>query len=137
MEPTESKPRPPHVTSRDSRVAVVGAVTGVAIAAAFLLWSLPERVQGSGVLDECSNYRWPVVTIDGGTDFYLPVIAWPAGLTYDDEGHVLRDSADRVVLRRGDRVTLNGSIVDVHGDPSPCYYTRGIRLNNIQSEPGG
>jgi hypothetical protein len=123
--------------SRDSPVAVVGAATGIAIAAAFLIWTLPERAQGSGTLDECSNYRWPVVIVDGGEDYYLPVIAWPAGLDYDDEAHVLRDSAEVVVLRRGDRVTLSGSVVDVHGDPSPCYYTRGIRLYSIGPEPGG
>jgi hypothetical protein len=116
---------------------VIGTVIGVAVAAAFLVWTLPERVHGSGSLDECTNYRWPVVMLDGGTDFYLPVISWPAGLSYDDENEVVRDSADVVVLRRGDRVTLNGSIVDVHGDPSPCYYTRGITLYSIASEPGG
>jgi hypothetical protein len=116
---------------------VIGTVIGVAVAAAFLVWTLPERVRASGTLDECSNYEWPVVIIDGGEDYYLPVISWPEGFRYDDKADVLRDSADVVVLRRGDRVTLSGSVVDVHGDPSPCYYTRGIRLYSIASEPGG
>ncbi|HET6745007.1 MAG TPA: hypothetical protein VFH90_04070 [Candidatus Limnocylindria bacterium] len=116
---------------------MIATVIGVAVAAAFLVWTLPDRVQGSGSLDECSNYEWPVVILDGGEDSYLPVISWPAGLRYDEEGDVLRDTADGVVLRRRDRVTLSGSIVDVHGDPSPCYYTRGIRLYSIESEPGG
>jgi hypothetical protein len=109
-------------------------VAGIALAAAFLLWALPERVLGPASLDECSNFRWPVVMLDGGTDHWLPVMAWPAGLSYDDAGHVLRDSSDRVVLRRGDRVIVKGSIVDVHGDPSPCYYTRGIELEAIAPE---
>jgi hypothetical protein len=100
------------------------------------VWSQPEHVQGSGILDECSSYTWPVVKLDGGTDYYLPVISWPAGLTYSEEDDVLHDSGDMVVLRRGDRVTLTGSIVVVHGDPSPCYYTRGIRLHSIGPDPG-
>lgn len=156
MEPESREPRPSLVTGiappasqddtptvdpfrpgkdRGRRVALFGAISIIAITGAFLLWSLPEPAQGSGSLDECL-WGWPVVKLDGGTDYYLPVISWPAGLTYDEEADVLRNFDDLPMLRRGDRVALKGSIVDMGGDIPPCFYSRGIKLDTIGPEPG-
>ncbi|HUP55736.1 MAG TPA: hypothetical protein VM408_09540 [Methylomirabilota bacterium] len=120
----------------------------VAAAVAFILPRLPQPVGGVGTLDECALMPAPVVVLDGdswrqalpesaraGAPGMLPVAAWPDGLRYDDATDTVRDANGTVRFRRGDRVRIAGAIVEVHGDPSPCYYTRHVRIDSI--EPGG
>jgi hypothetical protein len=108
-------------------VVVVGALV-----VAVLLTRLPKQIEGTGTLDGCAlDGGWPVVQLDAGSERYLPVSAWPAGMTYDLAERVVVDAAGRTVASRGDRILVKGSIVDVHGDPSPCFFTRGIRIDTI------
>ena len=110
-------------------------LAGLAVAAvvvAVVLTRLPRQVEGTGTLDGCAIDRgWPVVHLDDGPEPYLPVTAWPAGMTYDLAERVVVDASGRTVVSRGDRILVKGSIVEVHGDPSPCYFTRGIRIHTI------
>jgi hypothetical protein len=39
-----------------------------------------------------------------------------------------------VKARNGDRVRIEATVVAVHGDPSPCYYTLGLKLGDVQTE---
>ena len=32
---------------------------------------------------------------------------------------------------KGDRVRVKGPLIEVHGDPSPCYYTLGMKIEEI------
>jgi hypothetical protein len=75
--------------------------------------------------------NWPVIQLDAGAERYLPVAAWPTGLRFDLATGQVLDASGGVAMRAGDRVAVSGSIVDVHGDPSPCYFTRGIELDSI------
>jgi hypothetical protein len=110
---------------------VAGLIVG-AVLVALVLTRLPKQVDGTGTLDGCALDRgWPVVLLDAGSEPYLPVSTWPAGMTYDLAERVLVDASGRTVVSRGDRILVKGSIVEVHGDPSPCYFTRGIRIDTI------
>jgi hypothetical protein len=98
----------------------------------FAISRLPPRVDGVATIDVCAIDRgWPVILLDAGAERYLPVAAWPTGLRFDLATGQVLDASGRVAMRAGDRVAVTGSIVDVHGDPSPCYFTRGIELDRI------
>jgi hypothetical protein len=98
----------------------------------FAISRLPPRVDGSATIGVCPIDRnWPVIQLDAGTERYLPVAAWPTGLRFDLATGQVLDASGRVAMRSGDRVVVTGSIVDVHGDPSPCYFTRGIEIDRI------
>lgn len=120
-------------------------VVAIAAAVVFVLPRLPRPVAGVGTLDECALMSAPIVVLDGdawrqalpdggvGAPNMLPVAAWPDGLRYDDATDTLRDPDGTVRFRRGDRVRISGTIVEVHGDPSPCYYTRHVRIDSIEA----
>jgi hypothetical protein len=104
----------------------------VAALTVFAFSKIPPRVDGTGSLHGCAIDRgWPVVDLDTGAERYLPVADWPPGLSYDLSLSSVVDTSGRVILKSGDRVVVKGSIVDVHGDPSPCYFTRGIEIESI------
>ena len=106
-------------------LAVV-ALTVVAIS------RLPPHVDGSATIGVCPIDRsWPVIQLDAGAERYLPVAAWPSGLRFELATRQVLDGDGQVAMRAGDRVVVTGSIVDVHGDPSPCYFTRGIEVDSI------
>ena len=123
----------------DRRIGANGArwlVLASAVAVATLVLVIatrPTSIEGTGTLSEC-HWGWPIVSIDGG-DPYLPVATWPEGLRYDSEDKAVVDASGHQVIRLGARVALKGTIVEVHGDPSPCYYTRNISLTSITTAP--
>ena len=99
---------------------------------AFAIWRLPPHVDGSATIGVCPIDRsWPVIQLDAGAERYLPVAAWPPGLRFELATGQVVDADGRVQMRAEDRVAVTGSIVDVHGDPSPCYFTRGIEIDSI------
>jgi hypothetical protein len=105
----------------------------VGIGAVLVVSRLPQPITGAGTLDQC-YWGWPVVKLDEGADPYLPVASWPTGLVYDEAAGVLRDASGDVLLTKGDRVAVKGSVIEVHGDPSPCFYTRGLNVEAIGPE---
>jgi hypothetical protein len=117
--------------TRPTRKLLVVFAVFVALVA-FVIGKLPSRVDGTGTLAGCAIDRnWPVIDLDAGQERYLPVARWPSGLGYDLATRQLLDASGRVIAKAGDRVVVKGSIVDVHGDPSPCYFTRGIEIESI------
>ena len=73
-----------------------------------------------------------MIQLDDGSERYLPVARWPAGWSYDDADDVILDAARSPVIRRGDRVSVSGVVVDTNGDPAPCFFLRGIEIETIQ-----
>ena len=65
---------------------------------------------------------------------YLPVADWPTGMSYDEASGELRETSGAVRFRRGDRVRLKGSVVEVHRDPSPCFYIYNLKIDDIRAE---
>ncbi len=108
-------------------------LTAVAVATiALVIATRPTIVEGTGTLSEC-HWGDPIVSIDGG-DPYLPIAEWPEGLRYDYDDKAVVDASGQPVVRLGQRLALEGTIVEVHGDPSPCFYTRNISLTSIAPE---
>ena len=98
----------------------------------FVISRLPPRVDGAATIGVCPIDRnWPVIQLDAGAERYLPVAAWPTGVRFELSTGQVVDASGHVAMRAGDRVVVTGSVVDVHGDPSPCYFTRGIKLDRI------
>ena len=129
--PSGGRNEGPRPGTRPRWRVVAGLIVG-ALVVAIVLTRLPKQVEGIGTLDGCALDRgWPVVLLDAGSEPYLPVSTWPAGMTYNLAERVLVDASGRTVVSRGDRILVKGSIVEVHGDPSPCYFTRGIRIDTI------
>jgi hypothetical protein len=126
-----------------SRPVRLGLLVGV-LAVALLIYvdRAPKSLEADGILDQCFG-GWPVIYLEGdwhgalpadirrNPPGYLPVAVWPAGMSYDEEAGELRDSSGSVRLRRGDRVHLKGAVIEVHGDPSPCYYIWNLRIDSI------
>lgn len=124
-------------------VQVVLALVAVAFALALILVRVPVTVSGYGTIEQCSK-GWAVIELEGEDwraglpddlqpygDRQFPVIAWPAGMSFDEAEHVLLDADGEPVFHTGERVRLKGSVVEIHGDPSPCYYTTNIRVEEI------
>jgi hypothetical protein len=105
---------------------------------------LPKSIEATGTLDQCAG-GWPVVRLDGdwrgalpadvrdNSPGYLPVASWPAGMSYDEAAGELRDSVGELLFRRGDPVSIKGAVIEVHGDPSPCYYIYNLRVDSISA----
>jgi hypothetical protein len=125
---------------RPVRVGLLVSVLGVALLN--YVDRSPKSIQANGTLDQCFG-GWPVVYLEGdwqgalpadirkNPPGYLPVAVWPAGMSYDEDAGELRDSGGTVRFRRGDRVRINGAVIEVHGDPSPCYYIWNLRIDTI------
>jgi hypothetical protein len=126
------------------RSVLAGLVlTGLLLVAALVLPRLPHPVAGMGTLDQCLG-GWPVLRFEG-EDWkdalpgelrahpppYVPIAEWPSGMQFDERGGVLIDADGDTVFRKADRVRINGSVIEVHGDPSPCYYTVGLKVEEI------
>jgi hypothetical protein len=94
---------------------------------------LPMRADGAGTLREC-YWGDPVVALDVGAEHDLPVARWPDGLAFNHDRHAVIDGSGREVAHVGDRIVVRGSVVDVHGDPSPCFFTRGIRIESLHGD---
>jgi hypothetical protein len=105
-------------------------IVAVAMPVVVLFALLPMRADGAGTLREC-YWGDPVVALDVGAEHDLPVARWPDGLAFNHDRHAVIDGSGREVAHAGDRIVVTGSIVDVHGDPSPCFQTRGIRVESL------
>ncbi len=128
------------LASKPVRVGLLVSVLAVALL--IYIDRAPKSIEANGTLDQC-YWGWPVVYLEGdwqgslpadirkNPPAYLPVAVWPTGMSYDEEAGELRDSSGTVRFRRGDRVRINGAVIEVHGDPSPCYYIWNLRIDTI------
>ena len=124
-------------------VAVLLVVAGVVLVAGIVISSMPRPVAAMGTIDQCL-WGWPVINFEGEdwkvavpdnrgpyVQRQIPVAEWPRGMRYDEPAGVLLDQRGSVVFRKGDRVRVNGSIVRTSGDPAPCFYLLGVRIEAI------
>lgn len=130
------------LASRPVRVGLAVAVLAVALF--IYIDRAPKGIEATGTLDQCSG-GWPVVYLEGDWEGslpadirknppgYLPVSVWPAGMSYDEAAGELRDTSGTVLFTRGDRVRIKGAVIEVHGDPSPCYYIWNLRIDTIEA----
>ena len=134
--------------SRLARPLIAGLfVLAVAVwlALALIVPRPPRPVAAFGTLDQC-YWGWPVVAFEGEDwtralpDYildhphppgYIPVAQWPEGLHFDEPSGTLLDAGGDALFHTGDRVRITGSIMEVHGDASPCFYTLGVRVEEI------
>jgi hypothetical protein len=118
-------------------------LVAVAVALALMLLRVPITVSGYGTIEQCSK-GWAVIELEGEDwraalpddlqpygDRQFPVISWPAGMHFDEAAHLLLDADGDPLFRTGERVRVRGTVVEIHGDPSPCYYTVNIRVAEI------
>lgn len=135
----------PRSAPRQLRVALL--IGALAMALLLVVDRVPRSIEASGTLDQCS-WGWPVVQFDDDDwrgalpvivrkhpPAYLPVAVWPDGMSYDEAAGELRDRAGAVLFRRGDRVSITGAVIEVHGDPSPCFYIYNLRVDSIEKAP--
>ena len=52
-------------------------------------------------------------------------------MRFDEAVGALLDAHGDALFHKGDRVTVKRSLIEVHGDPSPCYYTLGVKVEEI------
>jgi hypothetical protein len=132
--------------ARDVRVRAVAVVVVACVAVLVGAVVLPRArpsMQGLGTLDQCYG-GWPVVSLEGDwtaalphelkerPPTYLPVAEWPTGLHFDEASGELRDASGSTRFRWGDLVSIKASVVEVHGDPSPCYSIYNLKVERIQ-----
>ena len=129
---------------RPSRsILVITVLAGVLLVAALVLPRLPRPLAAVGTLDQC-YWGWPVLAFEGedwkdslpderraSAPGSIPIASWPTGLRFDEDAGVLLDAGGEPVFRKGDRVRIEGSVIEVHGDPSPCFYTLGVKVDAI------
>jgi hypothetical protein len=93
-------------------------------------WS-PKPYHGQGTV---SSYLWCLgFSPEGGG--VIPISNWPAGLRAEGYSGVLLDSSGTVVLRRGDRITFDGTLRESDGD-TPCANTQVITVERFERGPG-
>ncbi len=118
-------------------------VAAVVIAVALVVARLPRPVVATGTLDQCLG-GWPVVVFEGEdwkaalpddirpyAQRQIPVADWPSGMRFDEAAGTLLDGQGAAVFRNGDRVRVAGTIVRTQGDPAPCFYTLGVRIESL------
>lgn len=126
-------------------VRAFAVVAGLFVVGALILPRLPRPIAAVGTLDQCVG-GWGVVAFEGDEwkdalpdhlrahpPAYIPIAALPNGLSFDEASGVLFDARGETVFHKGDRVRIRGSVIEVHGDPSPCYYTLGVKVEEIAS----
>jgi len=127
------------------RLQTAVVLVAVVVAGALIVSRLPRPVAAVGMLDQCL-WGWPVVHFEGEDwkqaipdnlraypPAYVPIAEWPSGLRFDKSAGALFNSAGDRLFRKGDRVRIEGSVIEVHGDPSPCFYTLGVKVEAIAS----
>jgi hypothetical protein len=129
------------------RVQALVVLLGVLLAAAVIVPRLPHPVEGVATLDQCL-WGWPIVAFEGEdwraalpnsiaeeyrayAQRQTPVVEWPNGMRVDEAAGVLLDAQGHAVYRKGDRVRVAGTIVETSGDPAPCYYRVGVKIDEI------
>jgi hypothetical protein len=127
------------------RVLVILALIGVSIAAVLILSRAQRPVSGMATLDQC-YWGWPVVVFEG-EDWKdalpaelrayppgeVPIAEWPDGMQFDEATGELRDANGVALFHTGDRLQIRGTVIGVHGDPSPCFFTLGVKVEEIAS----
>jgi hypothetical protein len=134
----------PDVSRRVARVVLV--IAGVVLVAALVISNLPRPITALGTLDQCL-WGWPVIVFEGedwkaavpdglgaSAPRQIPVATRPSGMRYDETAGALLDAEGETVFRRGDRVRVNGTIVRTGGDPAPCFYTLGVKIETIAAQ---
>ena len=135
--------RRPWWSSRWIAVPIV-VVFGLWLGLALISPKPPRPVAAFATLDQC-YWGWPVVAFEGEdwtralpdkilahhAPGYIPVAEWPDGLHFDEPSGTLLDASGDAVFRNGDRMRITGAVIEVHGDPSPCFYTLGVRVDEI------
>ena len=134
-----------HMRKGPSRrsVRIFLLVLAIGLAGAFVLARQPRPVAAVGTLDQCLG-GWPVVVFEGedwrtgvpdnlrqSAQRRIPVAAWPSGMRFDETEGALLDGRGETVFRKGARVRVAGRFVETPGDPAPCFYTLGIRIDAI------
>jgi hypothetical protein len=121
--------------------ALLAAGVALNVAAPFKFGS----IDATGTLSTCFTGE-PVFTLDGdwqsalpadartSSPGYVPLAIILSGWLYDQTSGELRAPNGQVKARNGDRVRIEATVVAVHGDPSPCYYTLGLKLGDVQTE---
>ena len=108
----------------------------VAAAALFLYvliarpWS-PKPYHGEGTV---GSYLWCLgfVPTDDGV---IPISYWPPGLVARGYDGVLVDPDGTVVLRVGDRISFDGTVIDVSGGDTACTNTRIVTVERFERGP--
>ena len=113
-------------------------VAAALLAMALILrpWS-PKPYHGEGIV---SSYLWCMgyVPDDGraiASGRVIPISNWPAGLLAKGYDGVLLDAGGEVVLRRGDRITFDGTLRESNGD-TLCTNTQVISVERFERGPG-
>jgi len=117
--------------------------TAVVFTAVVGLTRLPRPVATTGMLDQCL-WGWPVIVFEGEDwksalpdeiqphpQRQMPVAEWPTGFRFDETAGAVLDSEGVPVFHKGDRVRVVGTIGRTEGDPAPCFYTVGVRIESI------
>ena len=116
------------------------AVLAVAILSGAVLIAFaqgPRRLDGAGVM---YGHLWCMgIRFDSGEAY--PVSAWPPGylarrLPGNNTDGVVMDASGAVVLREGQRVTVDATLTDGEGD-TPCSYTKIVTVLSFQPLPSG
>jgi hypothetical protein len=115
------------------------------LAVAFVLSRLPRSLAAAGTLVQCIG-GWPAVTFEGQDwrnalpDRYrtsagnqIPIAEWPSGLHFDEAAGALLSADGDVLFYTGDQVKIKGSVIEVSGDPSPCFIILGLKVEEIAS----
>jgi hypothetical protein len=106
---------------------LLAAATGTLVFA--VVWLSPLKITTTAKLGTC-YWGDPVVQF-GGRE--LPVVGWPDGISYDAKRDAVINLAGAVLFHKGDLVAIEGHPVEVHGDPSPCFEIRAIKLERIDA----
>jgi hypothetical protein len=115
---------------RVAAAVLVAAAALFAVAVILRPWS-PKPYHGEGTV---SSYLWCLgFSPEGGG--VIPISNWPAGLRAEGYSGVLLDSSGTVVLRRGDRITFDGTLRESDGD-TPCTNTQVITVERFERGPG-
>ena len=124
------------------------AITAVLVGGAVINLASPFKfgtVDTTGTLGTCFTGE-PVVMLDGdwqgalpadardSSPGYVPLAIISSGWVYDQDSGELRAPNGQVRARNGDRVRIQATVVEVQGDPSPCYYTLGLKLGDLRTE---
>ena len=122
------------------------ALAGIVLIASAVFARLPRPIAGVGTLDLCVLTQWPVVVFEGedwrgafpddlrqSAPRQVPIVEWPGGMRFDQKVGALLDADGTEVFRTGDRVKVEGSLIQTGGDPAPCDYTLGMKVTEIAS----
>ncbi len=114
------------------------AAAGLLVVAAAILtivlivrpWT-PRAYHGEGTV---SSYLWCMgfTPVEGGV---VPISRWPDGLAAHGYEGVLLDQAGRVVLRTGDHISFDGTVIDVSGGDTACTNTHIVTVERFEARP--